>query len=149
MQLLGNPVCVQLSDEERFALISSGFIVDGNVESFCRLKKDGFTFHTYAYSRATVRSDKYFCLLNGSFGELHHIIIHNGQCLILYKEVLLGDAIEFDHQELGMSVGHIKRWIGTQEYFQVRPAHHLSSSCVIVPLVNRSYVCFLPNHCVL
>ncbi|KAJ8039117.1 hypothetical protein HOLleu_16736 [Holothuria leucospilota] len=149
VQLLGNPICVQLSDEERFALNFNGFIVDGNVESFCRLRKNGFTFHTYTYSRATVRSDKYFCLLNGSCGELHRIITHNGQCLILYKEVLLGDASEFDDQELGMSVGHIKRWMGTQENFQVRPAHHLSSSCVIVTLVNRSYVCFLPNHCVL
>lgn len=147
VQLLGKPSSLQISEEERFALTSHGFDVGINIDSYIGIKKDGFTYHTKYYTRTSVRSNRYFSLLDGTSGDLHRVVMHDGQCLLLYKKLTVSAADEFRHPQSEVPLQHIKRYTGTDDMLQVAPAQQLSGSCVVVALQGQSYLCFLPNHC--
>lgn len=149
IKLLGAAHVVQFTESESNAFIENGYHVNETAECYTRIKKNGFTFHTVGYSRPTARNNKYFSLDDGTSGELHRIIMHNEQCLILFKPLILRNVKEFEHPGSGAFVRHIRQWTGVEESFQVTTADLLFSSCIVVTLPRKSYVCFLPNHCVL
>ena len=149
IQLLGTQRFLALSEEEQFALTSHGYDIHHHVDSYDRLSKNGCTFQTVHYTRSSARNNKYFRLYDGTVGELHRVILNEGQCLIMYKKLLLCDALEFRDPQSGSLVHHIKRLTGVQDFLEVAPAQLLVCNCVVLELRRHSYCCIFPNHCVL
>lgn len=109
----------------------------------------GCSYHTVSYKKSKTRNNTIFITNDGSVGELHKIVVHNNECIIMYKKVSLSPVDHFADETVDCAVTHIKAVTEVTDIIHVASASVITGSCIILKVGNARYICFPPNYVIM